>query len=145
MDASESSTGLASHVAAPLAYIGWWATGLIFWLAERRDPYVRFHAAQALTAFGGIALLLGVLGALALASLSFLPFAFDGLVVAAEAIAALAVLLWIASVWQVARGGSWRIPLAARWADRMSRTQHGPALPPAHDQINDPPLRIFER
>jgi uncharacterized membrane protein len=128
MDEGESSTGLATQVAAPLAYAGWWLTGLIFWLLERRDEVVRFHAAQALAAFGGLAVLIAGLGAMAIASLSFLPSLFDALIVAAEAAALLSVVLWLVSIWQVASGRDWRIPIAAGWAERMTRVRaSGPA------------------
>jgi len=40
-----SSTGLSVRVAVPLAYAGWWITGAILWLVERRDRRIRFHAA----------------------------------------------------------------------------------------------------
>jgi uncharacterized membrane protein len=121
VQAAETSTGLSTREAATLSYVGWWLTGLIFWLVERRDRQVRFHAAQALAAFGGFAFLICALGGLALVSLSFLPEMFDVLMVAAEIAAALAVLLWLVSVWQVASGHDWRIPIAAGWAERMIR------------------------
>ena len=119
MNDADSSTGLHTRVAAPLAYAGWWVTGLLFWLVERRDPIVRFHAAQAVTAFGTLAGALAVLSVLALASLTFLPQAFEALVITAQIVAVLGVLLWVVSMWRVANGQSWRIPFAADWAERL--------------------------
>ena len=115
-----SSTGLPTAFGATLAYAGWWVTGLLFWFIERRDRVVRFHAAQAVTAFGSLALLIGALGAVALISLSFFPGLFEGLMLAAQVAAALSVLLWMVTVWQVASGRDWRIPIAARWAERLA-------------------------
>ena len=40
--AAATSTGLAPRTAATLAYAAWWMTGLIFWLLEREDRFVRF-------------------------------------------------------------------------------------------------------
>ena len=119
MDVTETSLGLSPRLAAALGYSGWWITGLLFWLLERRDPFVRFHAAQAVTAFGAMAVLIGTLAALALLSLTFVPAAFDTLVIAAQAAVALAVILWIISMWRVASGHDWRIPIADRWAKKM--------------------------
>ena len=116
---TESSIGLSPRVAAALGYSGWWITGLLFWLLERRDPFIRFHAAQAVTAFGTMAVLIGTLSALALLSLTFVPAAFDALVIAAQVVAVLAVVLWGVSMWRVASGHDWRIPIADRWAERM--------------------------
>jgi uncharacterized membrane protein len=117
----ESSTGLSSRTAAALAYGGWWITGLIVWLLERRDRYVRFHAAQAVVAFGTIALLTMVLGMLALASLSFMPALFSGLVGAAIVTWLFGVALWVVSLWKAASGDDWRIPIASRFAERLSQ------------------------
>ena len=108
-------------MASALAYLGWWATGIIVWLVERDDRVVRFHAAQAVTAFGAIAVAIGLLGGLAIVSLSFAPLLFNALLIAAMVVAAAGVLLWAASLWRVASGQPWRIPVAARWADRLNR------------------------
>jgi uncharacterized membrane protein len=114
-----SSTGLSPRLAAPLAYGGWWITGLVIWLVERRDRYVRFHAAQAIAAFGVIAVLIGAFGALAVASLSFLPTAFEPFLWAAGITWVAGLALWIVSMWKTASGEPWRIPIAADLADRI--------------------------
>src|SRR3954463_9586102 len=79
VNSPHSSTGLSTPAASALAYLGWWATGIIVWLVERDDRVVRFHAAQAVTAFGAIAVAIGLLGALAIVSLSFAPLLFNAL------------------------------------------------------------------
>ena len=115
-----SSTGLSPRVAAPLAYAGWWVTGLILWFVERHDHYIRFHAAQSVAAFGVIATAIAAFGALALASLSFLPSAFTLFLWAAAITWGLGVLLWIVVMWKAAAGHFWRIPVAADLADRIT-------------------------
>ena len=114
-----SSTGLSPRVAATLAYLGWWVTGAIFWVVERQDRRVRFHAAQAVTAFGLIALLVALFAGLAIASLSFMPAAFPALLWTAVAVWAVGMLLWLAVMWKAASGDAFRIPLAAGLADRL--------------------------
>jgi uncharacterized membrane protein len=118
---NDSSTGLSTRAAALLAYIGWWATGLILWFLERRDREARFHAAQAIVAFGGLTLVVALLAGLALISLSFFPGAFEWLIGAAEAVAVGAMVLWGMTVWGVASGRDWRLPIAAPWAERLAR------------------------
>src|SRR5215510_8358444 len=71
-----STTGLSTETASTLAYVGWWVTGLIFWMVERHDQLVRFHAAQATIAFGGLALLILACGTIGLLMLTFAPGAF---------------------------------------------------------------------
>lgn len=114
-----SSTGLSPRLAASLAYAGWWVTGAILWFVERRDRRIRFHAAQSLAAFGIVACLILAFGALALASLSLLPAAFNLFLWAAIATWAGGIALWIVALWNAATGHAWRIPIAAELADRI--------------------------
>jgi uncharacterized membrane protein len=115
-----SSTGLSARVAAPLAYAGWWVTGAILWFVERRDRTIRFHAAQSMAAFGIVAGVVIAFGALALASLSLLPAAFNLFLWAAVATWVGGVILWIVALWKTATGHTWRIPVAADLADRLT-------------------------
>ncbi|HTM02436.1 MAG TPA: DUF4870 domain-containing protein [Vicinamibacterales bacterium] len=114
-----TSTGLPPRTAAALAYGAWWITGLIFWLLERDDRFVRFHAAQSITAFGILAALIAGFTAVAGASLSFLPEAFLPLLGAALVTWVAALVLWMVAMWKAANGNAWRIPLAADLADRL--------------------------
>ncbi len=116
-----SSTGLPSNTAAALAYAGWWVTGALFWFLERRDPFVRFHAAQATITFGAVALIIALCGMLAALSLSFLPWAFSALVAAAAVTWVTGVILWGIALWKASSGDEWRIPVAADLADRLIR------------------------
>jgi uncharacterized membrane protein len=114
-----TSTGLSPRTAAALSYGAWWITGLIFWFLEREDRFVRFHAAQAIAAFGIIAVLIGAFGVLAAASLSFLPSAFLLFLWAAVVTWVAGVALWVVAMWKAANGDAWRIPFAADLADRL--------------------------
>jgi uncharacterized membrane protein len=105
-----------------LSYLGWWVTGLIFWGVERRDPLVRFHAVQSTITFGGLALLIGLLGLTGLVMLSFAPRGFAFFVGAAAVVWVVSVLLWVVALWQASQGKRWRIPLAAGLAETWSRT-----------------------
>ena len=122
-----SSTGLSPRVAAPLAYAGWWITGIILWLVERRDPYVRFHAAQSIAAFGLIAILIAAFAGLAIVSLSLLPSAFVPFMWASALTLVGGLLLWVVVMWKAASGHAWRIPLAADLADRLTASASSPA------------------
>ncbi len=45
---SKTSTGLDANIAALLAYVLTWVTGLIFFIIEKENRFVRFHAMQAI-------------------------------------------------------------------------------------------------
>ena len=119
---ADSTTGLTSRTASVLSYLGWWVTGLIFWGLERRDPLVRFHAVQSTITFGGLALLIGLLGLTGLMMLSFAPRGFTLFVSAAVVVWVVSVLLWAVALWQASQGKRWRIPLASGLAETWSRT-----------------------
>jgi uncharacterized membrane protein len=114
-----SSTGLPSPTAAALAYAGWWMTGAIFWFVERRDRYVRFHAAQSTILFGAVAALICLCLMLAVLSLSFLPWAFSVFVIAGALTWLAGVIVWGVALWKASSGDEWRIPVAADLADRF--------------------------
>ncbi len=60
-----SSMGMQPNVAAGLSYVLGWVTGLIFFLIEKQNRFVRFHAMQSILFFGGIqviVLILSVIG-----------------------------------------------------------------------------------
>ena len=56
---AKSSTGLDENVAALLAYIATWVSGLVFFLIEKDSRFVRFHAMQAIL-LGASATILGI-------------------------------------------------------------------------------------
>ena len=102
-----SSTGVPSRTAAALAYSGWWITGGIFWLVEREDLFVRRHAAQAVAVFGSLSLLIIVFGAIAVASLSFMPAAFGFFTIATAVTWLLGLALWGMAMWRAMNGQEW--------------------------------------
>ena len=69
----KTSTGLEENVASMLCYVLGWVSGLVFFLLEKENKTVRFHAMQSIVTFGALNL--------AVIVLSQIPF-FIGLVVA---------------------------------------------------------------
>lgn len=117
---SDSTTGLSTRTASVLSYLGWWVTGLVFWAVERRDRVVLFHAAQAAIAFGALAVLMSVLAFAGLLMLSYAPAGFTVLMTAAAVVWAAGMALWLVSLWKASQGERWRIPLAARVAEKAT-------------------------
>jgi uncharacterized membrane protein len=115
------STGLPPRVAAPLTYAGWWITGVIFWHFERRNGYVRFHAAQSCVVFGAIALVVAVLAGIAGASVVYNPPAVRFWSWTTAIVWGAGLVLWLVAMWQAAAGRLWRIPVAAHVADWLCR------------------------
>lgn len=53
----QTSTGLEPNLAAALSYLCGWVTGLIFFLMEKENSFVRFHAMQSIMVSAGFTVL----------------------------------------------------------------------------------------
>jgi len=115
-----SQSGLSENVAALLSYVLGWLTGLIFFLIDKR-PFVHFHAAQSLVTFGGLHIILMVLG------LSFgvgfwyggwTQMSFSVLLIAA--LKFLSFVLWIVCMVKAYQGTRFKLPIAGDIAEDIA-------------------------
>jgi uncharacterized membrane protein len=109
----KSTTGLESNVAGLLSYLLGWVTGLIFFLLEEKDEFVRFHALQSIVVFGVVTAVEIVLGFLAR-----IPYA--GIVFTAlQALVGLAAFaLWIVLMVRAYQGQRFKLGWAGDLAER---------------------------
>ena len=54
----KTSTGLDENIAGLLCYVLGWISGIIFFLLESENKFVRFHAVQSIVTFGIITVVL---------------------------------------------------------------------------------------
>jgi len=122
--ASATSTGLPSNVAAALAcfpLIG----GIIFYILEKRDGFVRFYAMQSII-FGGAWLLFNIVSRILFLILWSIPAIggilvfFWGIIQALVHIAFLVV--WIVATVKAFTGVRWDIPYVGPVARRQEGT-----------------------
>ncbi len=120
-DSDFTTTGLEPHVAAMLAYLGWWLTGILFLLLERHNRFVRFHAAQALVAFGALSALITALmtGGFVLVIVS--DRGFQALTLLSQIVLLTAVLAWLVCLWKAYQGKRWALPGVGAIAERLAR------------------------
>jgi uncharacterized membrane protein len=126
-----TQTGLDENVAAALAYVLGWITGIVMYVVESDNRTVRFHAAQSVVVFGGLFVvsvaLSFVQGALSLAlsplgtggnvALGLLSMVL-GLVSAVIGIGGF--VLWVYLLVRTYQGGDPRIPVAAGIAENIA-------------------------
>ncbi len=116
-----TSMGMDANIAAGLSYIVGWITGLIFFIMEKQNRFVRFHAMQsilfsaALTAF--YVLLNIVSFALAIASIPFLGLLLSG---AGLLVAIGTLVVWIFLVINVFQGKYFKLPVLGNYAERYA-------------------------
>jgi uncharacterized membrane protein len=103
-------TGLSPRAAATLAYLAWWISGGLMLLLERRQPYVRFHARQAVFGLGSIWLAGLALWGLGVASVFVSVPVFRAMLLGAQVIWGVGVAVWLVCVVQAWRGRRWKIP-----------------------------------
>jgi uncharacterized membrane protein len=119
--AALTTTGLDPNIAAVLSYLGWWLTGIIFLLAERHNRFVRFHAAQALVAFGAISALTATMLVVSFALLLVSDVAFQVMTFLSQVVLLTAVVLWLICLWKAFRGEYWALPGVGSMAERLAR------------------------
>jgi uncharacterized membrane protein len=133
----ETSTGLMPNVAGLLCYVGAWITGIIFLVLEKKNEWVRFHAAQSLVTFGGLAVISAVIG--------WLPFIgwFFNVVIGITAF-----VLWIVLMMRAFHGERYHLPIAGDIAEsiiaghRHTYDYQPPpagAVPPPNAEKPEPP------
>jgi uncharacterized membrane protein len=104
----DTSVNLEPHVAGLLCYVGAWITGIIFFILEQKNNWIRFHAAQAIVTFGTLAIAGLILG--------WIPFigAFFSTIIGITGF-----ILWILLMVKAYNGERFKVPWAGDIAERM--------------------------
>jgi uncharacterized membrane protein len=103
----KTSTGMNPNVAAMLCYLAGWITGLIFFLIEKDNRFVRFHALQSLITFGGLTVLFIFLGFIPLIGWMLFPV-----------LAILQLVLWILLMVKAYQGEQFKLPVIGDLAEK---------------------------
>ena len=119
--------GLSQNTAATLAYAGIWVTGLFFFLSEKKDKFVRFHALQSLIAFGILTALM-IISSVGL-SLQGLPFLnvillpiFLLLRFASPLLEIIFFILWLVCIIKAYQGEEFLLPFVGQFTkDKLSQ------------------------
>lgn len=102
---AKGSTGVEANVAGLLCYVGWWISGLVFILIEKKDKSVRFHAMQSIIVFGILHLALIILG--------WIP-------IIGALLGLLCLVLWIILMVKAYQGDKYKLPWAGNLAEKLT-------------------------
>ena len=105
----KTGTGLQENIAGLLCYVLGWVTGLIFYLLEPDNRFIKFHALQSIIVFGAVTILGIVLG--------FIPF-FSAFIW--PLISILAFILWIILIIKAYQGIFYKLPIAGDMAEKWA-------------------------
>jgi uncharacterized membrane protein len=106
---AKTSTGLEENVAGLLCYVLGWITGLIFFLIEKDNKFVRFHAMQSIIVFGTL-----TVASIVVSCIPFIGWAIGWL------ISILAVVLWIVLMIKAYQGEKYKLPWAGDMAEKAA-------------------------
>ncbi len=113
---SGKGTSLEPNVAGALSYLFGWITGLIFFMIEPNDSFVRFHAMQSIIVFGAITIVnilfyilwvIPVVGWIFGAVLATILWVF-------------ALVLWIILMIKAYQGERFKLPIVGDFAEKYS-------------------------
>ncbi|MBN2463728.1 MAG: DUF4870 domain-containing protein [Dehalococcoidia bacterium] len=104
---AKTSTGLSENVAGLLCYVLGWVSGLVFFLIEKKNKFVRFHALQSIIVFGVLFLASFILG--------WIPV-IGGVI--SWLIGVLALVLWIVLMVKAYQGEKFKLPWSGDLAEK---------------------------
>jgi uncharacterized membrane protein len=115
-----SSSGLDPNVAAMLSYLAWWVTGILFYIIERDNRFVRFHAAQSIVAFGAIAIAIAGLGMGSFVVLFISTAGFQVMQWLAFVVGTAGMIVWGICLFKAFSGEYFKLPIVGDFAERMA-------------------------
>jgi uncharacterized membrane protein len=103
----KTSSGMDQNIAGLLCYVAGWITGLIFFLIEKENRFVRFHAMQSIITFGGLTVLSIALGMIPFINVVLLPI-----------LGILQLILWIVLMVKAYQGQLFKLPVIGDMAEK---------------------------
>src|SRR5258708_32001800 len=108
---------MSQNTAAGLSYLLTWVTGIIFFLMEKQNRFVRFHAMQSIIFFGGmtiLSILLNIITGLNISFLSLISSILGGLV-------GLVIFIgWIVLMINAFQGKYFKLPIVGDYAEKYA-------------------------
>lgn len=108
-DLGKTSTGIQANVAALLSYLLGVITGVIFYLIEKENKFVRYHAVQSTITFGAL-LVLGIV-------LNFVPIVG---VMLMPILGIAEIILWIFLMIKAYQGEKFKLPIVGDMAEKYA-------------------------
>jgi len=110
-----TTMGMEPNVEAGLSYVLGWVTGLVFFLMEKQNRFVRFHAMQSILFFGGLTVInivLNIIGSIGI--LWFLTLPLGGIV------GLIGLVGWIVLMINGFQGKYFKLPIIGDYAEKYA-------------------------
>ncbi|MCX5693173.1 MAG: DUF4870 domain-containing protein [Candidatus Omnitrophica bacterium] len=119
-DLGKTSTGMQANVAALLSYVLGWLTGLIFFLLEKDNKFVKFHAMQSMIVFGALFVLqIGAGMLIGMFAMMRLGFMIPVLSFITGLLYIISFILWVILMIKAYQGEMFKLPIAGDIAEKQ--------------------------
>ena len=108
-DLGKTSIGMQPNLAALLSYVAGIITGVIFYLLEKENKFVRFHAMQSIVVFGVFLVANAVLMFIPVIGWSIMPI-----------LGIVQLIVWIILMVKSYQGEMFKLPIAGDIAEKNS-------------------------
>ncbi len=107
----KTSLGMDENVEAALSYFLGFLTGILFFVLEKDNKFVKFHAMQSIAVFIAlfvINMVLGIILSITIVGLMLLPLIY-----------LLELILWIMLMYKAYKGEKFMLPIAGDFAEKQ--------------------------
>lgn len=104
---AKTSLGLEENIAGALCYLLGWLTGIIFFIFEKDNKFVKFHAMQSIVTFLPLHVLIWIL-----LIIPFFGWILGGL------LGLLSLILWIVLMIKAYQGEKFKLPVVGDIAEK---------------------------
>jgi len=111
-DLGKCSTGMDPKAAALLSYLLGFVSGIVFFVIEKENKFVRFHAMQSIIVFGGIFVLRFVL----MTAFGFIP---SVVYMVSVMISIAGLILWVVLMVKAYQGEYFKLPVIGDMAEKQ--------------------------
>ena len=113
-ESKATGTGLDQNIAALLSYVVGWVTGIVFYIIEKENNYVRFHAMQSIVVFGAFTVVQIILNILSIIPAIGVLFWIMSILVSVAGF-----VLWVVLMLKAYQGEMYKVPWAGDYAEKM--------------------------
>ncbi|HHW32253.1 MAG TPA: DUF4870 domain-containing protein [Clostridiaceae bacterium] len=107
-NSNKTSLGISENVAGLLCYVLTWITGIIFYILEKENRFVKFHAIQSIVTFLPLMVFSYIIG--------IIPFLGP---LIKSIIWILEVILWLILMIKAYRGEMYKLPITGDFAEQQ--------------------------
>lgn len=107
-DQGKCANGIQANLAALLSYLLGFITGIIFYVIEKENKFVRFHAMQSIITFGALFVLNMILAFIPVIGWVLMPI-----------INVAALVLWVILMVKAYQGENYKLPIVGDLAEKQ--------------------------